>query len=470
MGVALDWGVAAAEWFALIRHELVLFAAVFFLLGALDELAVDCAYLWLRLTGRGKTPRVDESQLLKDPLGHRCAVLIPAWQEAAVIGTTISHSLKAWPHRELWLFVGHYRNDPATAAAAHAASRTDPRVRVIMAAVDGPTCKADCLNHLFRALLDREAETGERAGFVVLHDAEDMVDPAALPLLDRAMEDCDFAQLPVVALPQRRSLWIGGHYTDEFAEAHAKTMVVRSALGVPIPGAGVGCAISRPLLDLLDEARGGQGPFAAGALTEDYELGLTVGREGGRARFVRCRTKTGRLIATRAYFPADRTSAVRQKTRWIHGIALQGWDRLGWRGGPVDLWMQLRDRRGPFAALLLAMAYTLILVAGVELVLNLAGIVQTAPMSPALYALLLLNTLALLWRAIMRACFTARDHGLRQGALAVPRILVSNTIAILAGARALAAYLASLRGAPFVWDKTEHDDHPALAAVPGLKP
>ncbi len=159
---------------------------------------------------------------------------------------------------------------------------------------------------------------------------------------------------------------------------------------------------------------------------------------------------------------------MRQKTRWIHGIALQSWDRLGWRGGPADLWMQLRDRRGPFAALLLAMAYTLILVAGVELLLNVAGTVQTAPISPELYALLLLNTLALLWRAILRACFTARDHGLIQGAVAVPRILVSNTIAILAGARALAAYLASLRGAPFMWDKTEHDEHPTSVAMPGL--
>ncbi len=462
MGVALDWWVAVAGWLAPFRHELVLFAAVFFLVGALDELAVDLTYLWLRLTGRVSTLRIDDRNLVGLPLSHRCAVLIPAWRETSVIGATIAHALTVWPQRELWLFVGCYRNDPGTAAAARAASQSDTRLHIVSVDVDGPTSKADCLNHLFKALRDQEKQTGEKAGFVVLHDAEDMVDPAALPLLDRALEDCDFAQLPVVALPQRRSLWIGGHYTDEFAEAHGKNMVVRSALGVPIPGAGVGCAISRPLLDLLDEGRGGRGPFAVGALTEDYELGLTVGREGGRSRFLRYRANTDRLIATRAYFPADRRAAVRQKTRWIHGIALQSWDRLGWWGGPADLWMQLRDRRGPFAALLLAIAYALILAAGVELLLNTAGIAPAAPVSAELYVLLLLNTLALLWRAIVRACFTARDHGLLQGVVAVPRILVSNTIAILAGARALAGYLASLRGAPFVWDKTEHDEHPAL--------
>ena len=35
-----------------------------------------------------------------------------------------------------------------------------------------------------------------------------------------------------------------------------------------------------------------------------------------------------------------------QKARWLHGIAFQGWERLGWWGRPVDLWMELRDRRG----------------------------------------------------------------------------------------------------------------------------
>lgn len=463
--------MAAWEWFALARNELSLFAAVFVLLGAIDEMAVDCTYLWLRSSGRCLTPRIDEAKLSRGPLSHRCAIFIPAWQEARVIGATVSHALDVWPHQELWLFVGCYRNDPETAAAAAAArAQADPRLRVIVADVDGPSCKADCLNHLFTALRRREAETGEIAGFVVLHDAEDMVDPAALPLLDRAMEDCDFAQLPVVALPQRRSPWIAGHYSDEFAEAHGKNMVVRSALGIPIPGAGVGCAINRPLLNLLDEARGGRGPFAVGALTEDYELGLTIGREGGRARFLRHRTTTGRLIATRSYFPSDRKSAVRQKTRWTHGIALQGWDRLGWRGGPVDLWMQLRDRRGPFAALLLAIAYSLIVFTLVELLLSAGGVAPVVPISRELSLLLILNTLALLWRALMRACFTAREHGLLQGLLAVPRIVVSNTIAILAGVRALSAYVASLRGAPFVWDKTTHDEHPTSAPMPALRP
>ena len=342
------------------------------------------------------------------------------------------------------------------------ATGKDPRVRLIRVARDGPTCKADCLNHLYRALRKREISSGERAGFVVLHDAEDMVDRAALPLLAGAMSEYDFVQLPVLALPQRHSIWIAGHYCDEFAEAHARTMVVRDALGAPIPGAGVGCAISRGMLDKLDQARGGHGPFAVGALTEDYELGLTVGTLGGRGKFLRCRTTDGRLIATRAYFPSDIVSAVRQKTRWIHGIALQGWDRLGWGGKPIALWMQLRDRRGPFAAFLLALAYSLILLVGLEQGLVMAGLTPFVPLSPELLLLLMLNTGVLIWRAVLRVIFTGREHGLAEALLAAPRIVISNAIAILAGRRAFAAYLASLRGAPFAWDKTDHRHHPTV--------
>ena len=119
-----------------------------------------------------------------------------------------------------------------------------------------------------------------KAHMVVLHDAEDMVDPAALVLLDRAVWRSDFAQLPVMALPPSDSRWIASHYSDEFAESHAKAMVVRDALGCAIPGAGVGSAIARPMLVRLARAHQGE-PFARHSLTEDYELGQRVVALGG---------------------------------------------------------------------------------------------------------------------------------------------------------------------------------------------
>ena len=105
------------EWLALAERELLLFAAVFFLIGALDELAMDCAWFWLRITGRGRTARIERAAHVGRPLAGRAALLIPAWHEDRLIGDTIAHALAAWPQDALRVYVGCYRNDPATAQA-----------------------------------------------------------------------------------------------------------------------------------------------------------------------------------------------------------------------------------------------------------------------------------------------------------------------------------------------------------------
>ncbi len=451
-----------AQWFLLGHHELLLFTAAFFAVGVLDEFAMDMLYAWFRIGKGARTPRLEDDRGVGPAnLAGIAAVFIPAWREAAVIGPTVSHMLSVWPQDELRIYVGCYRNDPQTIASALAAARGDDRVRLVIHGADGPTSKADCLNRLYAALRDDEARAGAEARMVVLHDAEDMVDPAALALLDRAMWGADFAQLPVMALPQRTSGWIGSHYSDEFAESHAKAMVVRDALGAAIPGAGVGCAIARQML-----ARFGPEPFARESLTEDYELGLRVAALGGHGRFLRCRSSDGRLVATRAFFPAQLDEAVRQKTRWMHGIALQGWDRLGWRGSAADLWMQLRDRRGPLAAILLVLAYALVLVTAAVWLFASVGLVEPPTLTPTLQILLAINLGGLLWRTIMRGLFTAREFGWREGVRALPRVIISNIIAIMAGRRAVLAYCRTLRGAPVVWDKTDHRDHPVFALAP----
>lgn len=454
----------AFEWFLLVQHELLLFAAVFFALGVADEIFVDLAYLRLRFSGRARTGRIDEDEWAQRPLAGKAAIFIPAWSEAGVIGPTIAHALRVWPQDRLTLYVGCYRNDADTIASACVAARGDPRIRLVIGPSEGPTSKADCLNRLYTALCEDERRSGEMIRMVVLHDAEDMVDPAALPLLDDALRDMDFVQLPVLALPQADSRWIGSHYSDEFAEGHAKTMVVRSALGGGIPGAGVGCAIDRSMLARLAQAQSGV-PFASQSLTEDYELGLRVAALGGRSRFLRARTSAGRLVATRAYFPSDLVLAVRQKTRWMHGISLQGWDRLGWSGSPVQLWMQLRDRRGPFAALLLATAYLLVGLVTIGWIATELGMLTPPPLTPVLKALLLFNIVGFALRGVTRFAFTAREFGLREGLRALPRMIVSNVVTIMAGRRALAAYARTLRGEPVRWDKTEHFDHPALSRL-----
>jgi bacteriophage N4 adsorption protein B len=449
-----------------IEHELLLFAAFWFIVGAIDEAALDLSYLWLRFTGRLREARValgDEAA----PLRGRAAVLVAAWQEADVIGAMIAHTLKAWPHAGMTLYVGCYANDPATLATAMKGAGGDRRVRIVVNDRPGPTTKADCLNRLYAALCRDEDRWGERYRSVVLHDAEDMVHPAALSLIDRTLAEVGFVQLPVRPEPQAASRWIAGHYGDEFAEAHAKSMVVRSKIGAAIPAAGVGCGFDRDLLTALARERSGRGsgdPFAAESLTEDYELGLLVSRSGASSRFLRVRDHLGELVATRAYFPGRLDEAVRQKARWLHGIAFQGWDRLGWFGGPLDVWMALRDRRGPLTALVLACAYLLVLIEGVLAIARFAGWQGTLEVSPLLGAMMAVSFAAFAWRTLWRFGFTAGEYGLTEGLRAVLRIPVANIIAIMAGRRALVAYARSLMGEVPGWDKTAHASHPAEPA------
>lgn len=459
------------DWLPILRHELLLFAAFWFIVGAVDEFAVDLVWIWMRLTGRAQAAWLPEG-FERQELGDQVAVFIPAWQEAAVIGSTVRHTLENWRQSGLRLYVGCYRNDPETVAAAIAAAAGDSRLRIVIHERDGPTTKADCLNRLYAAMQADEARMGRAYAALVLQDAEDMVHPAGLVAIDRALCDADFVQLPVRPVVHPRSRWISAHYAEEFTESHAKVMVVRDFLGAALPAAGVGSGFSRQAIEALAatrKAQGEAGPFAAECLTEDYELGLLVSQMGGSGRFLRLRDSAGNLVATGSFFPASLAAAVRQKTRWVHGIALQGWDRLGWGDRPVDWWMALRDRRGPLTALVLAVAYLLVVIEGLMALARWAGLpVPHLQPSPALVFMLAISLMAFGWRAMFRMLFTAREYGWAEGLRAVARMPLANIIAIMAGRRALFAYLVSLRSGTVSWDKTVHQSHPAAFAREAL--
>ena len=433
-----------------------MFAAAGGLLFALDDLLVDLIYFarsgWRALTVYTRFPRAFACDLAPPDQPGRLAVFIPAWDEAAVIERMLRATLDRYRHDDYRLYVGSYRNDAATAASI--ARVGDHRVRPVPVPADGPTTKADCLNHLYAALGADEAAGAPRAKAVVLHDAEDLVHPLELRLFDRLVERAALVQLPVLPLPDKESRWISGHYADEFAQSHIKELVVREAVGAAIPLAGVGCAIERGALDLLAAVHGGS-PFARASLTEDYELGLRLGALGLRTIFVRIPAAPGSraVVASQGHFPADLDAAVRQKARWIGGIALAGWDRLGWSGGAGERWMRMRDRRGPFAALLLVAGYTALLLWLQLAVAGALGAPVAVPISPLLAALLTINFWLLGWRLLMRFGFTAAAYGVGEGLRSIPRLLVGNLVAILAARRALNLHEA---GGPPRWDKTRH--------------
>lgn len=446
-------------WLDVLARELTLFACVGILVGGVDDFAVDCLFFLRALCHRLRRSR-EEPRLaaLVAPTTPRIAIFVAAWDEAAVIGRMLRTALDRIEYPEYAIYVGTYPNDRATIEAVSDIAQQDERIRIVVGDRPGPTTKADCLNAIWCALRRDEAADGVRFDAIALHDAEDVVHPGELQVQATYLATHDLVQIPVLPLIDRRSRLIACHYADEFAEAHAKQLPIRTMLGAGMPLAGVGCAIRRDMLERIAADRGGY-PFDASSLTEDYELGLTVKRLRGRSVFARVAEDVGGApVAVRALFPGHIDAAVRQKTRWMIGIALAGWDRVGW--GPVrdwsDHWMRMRDRRVLLAVMVLAAAYVAIVANAATIAAHQLFGIAARPTPPTRH-ILLLSTLAILfWRLTVRAFFVGRTYGRNEAILSIPRAVVGNIIALLAARRAVFRYIAMLRGHHVQWDKTTH--------------
>ena len=442
----------------LVMRELMLFSCVGFLVGSIDELLIDLVWIgrsvWRRLFVYPRFEAWTARKLAHRPDAKSFAVFIPAWDEAAVIGPMLDAAKRAYAEDRTHIFVGCYPNDLPTIEIV--CRREDYRLSLVETATDGPTTKAHCLNQLYGALKKHEQRSGRLFDGIILHDADDVISPYEARIFDRLADRFGMIQLPVVPLPDRESRWISGHYCDEFAESHTKTQIVREALGAALPGAGVGCMIRRDVIEML--AKGSEGrPFAEASLTEDYELGLRLGAFGVRPAFVRI-PDLGPfgIVATQAHFPTSFTAAVQQKARWMTGIGLAGWDRLGWGQGWVENWMRWRDRRGVMAAAILFAAYLAVLLCSGLLVWSVLTGSRPPQVGPIVTLLLHINAGMLLWRLFCRAFFVTRIYGWREGIRSLPRTLVANVISIVAARRAVKRYLAMRKRGQVEWDKTSH--------------
>jgi adsorption protein B len=444
--------------FGAIQGELLLFGAFWFLVGAIDDLCIDVAWIGIQVSRHFRTSRIES---LSDGQGKGqegpMAVFVPVWAESAVIGTMLQNCLVSWKDSPClhYIYVGYYPNDPASRDCIMDVAKNAPHIRPVLVDHDGPTTKADSLNSLWAALVEDERTGGYTNKAIILHDAEDAVHPDELAIFDQLIGEYAAVQLPVIPIRTQGSLWVSGHYCDEFAESHGKTMIVREALGAALPLAGVGCAIERVMLGRIAAQNGGK-PFDESSLTEDYELGLRIGALGGRTKMARSTGRDGRLVGTRSCFPETLSASVRQKSRWLTGIAFAGWDRLGWHGGLAQKWMLLHDRRSIFAALVIFLAYAGIASFLLELLFATENYFLSRPIPPILRNLLLVNSLFLFWRLGIRVAFVASVYGPAEAALSILRVVVANLIAILSARRAFATYLRHCFGAPLRWDKTEH--------------
>ena len=150
------------------------------------------------------------------------------------------------------------------------------------------------------------------------------------------------------------------------------------------------------------------------------------------------------------------TLPVRQKSRWIAGIALSGWDRLGWQGGLAETWMRIHDRRALMGALVLVAGYAALLLTAVIGITGWAWDLPIPQYSSTLHQMFAITATLLVWRLAVRMFFVTRAYGWREGARSVPRALIANIVAIVAARRAVSVYLRMRRDGVVRWEKTAH--------------
>jgi adsorption protein B len=336
---------------------------------------------------------------------------------------------------------------------------------------DGPTSKGDCLNWTYQAMLEYEHRRGVDFEIIMTHDAEDLVHPESLLLINWFSRDYEMVQIPVLPLGTPWREWTHGIYCDEFAEYQFKDIPVRQKLGGFLPSNGVGTGFERTALESLRREHAGR-IFDPQCLTEDYENGFRMHAAGYRQIFVPIRLRRDGPVATREYFPRKRRAAIRQRSRWVAGIALQGWQRHGWRAPVRQLYWFWRDRKGLIGNLLSPLANvpflywlcTLVLPTGVchwrlEIVLP-HWLTDVCLTSMGIAAV----------QTSVRVHLCARIYGARFAAGAPLRVFWANIVNFAATVQALEQFaMAHLRQHSLEWRKTEHV-YPGIALQTQVRP
>jgi adsorption protein B len=420
------------------------------LLSGLDDLFVAVVYL---ATRRKQFPWPADADLERAP-ERRIAIFVPLWREHRVIGQMLAHNLSVIRYSNYDIFVGVYPNDELTERAVAEAAQRDPRVHLAVCPHDGPTSKGDCLNWIFRRMEAFELRQRVRFEIVITHDAEDLVHPSSLRLVNWYSRSYEMVQVPVLALPTPARELTHGMYCDEFAETQTKDIPVRQRLGGFLPSTGVGAGFDRASLERLAASRGGR-IFDPSCLTEDYDNGLRFHAMGLRQVFLPIVHDHAGPVATREYFPRNMRAAIRQRSRWVAGIALQGWQHHGWRlPGRQRYWLW-RDRKGLVGSLLAPATNLISLYAIAAWLAGRPPVLEGVPPAIA-WACAAVAAIAALQMAIRAHC-CARVYGWRTAALVPVRALWANQVNGLATAAALLQFVkARLRRRDLAWRKTDH--------------
>jgi len=461
-------------WLWLTFRVLFIVLLFIFLISGIDDLLIDIFFIvrWTtrKFFKRRKIKPMTVEMLSKVP-EKPVAIIIPAWQESPVILRMLFNTTASVLYKNYHIFVGTYPNDEATKLEVEKAREVYPNIDAIVTPKDGPTNKADCLNWVFEGIRLFEKNNDVKFAFYLMHDAEDIIHPLSLKYYNYLIPRFHFIQLPVFPLEAKWYQFVTGVYMDEFAESHTKDMRVRELISHTLPSAGVGTAISREALEYLAETNHNQ-VFDISSLTEDYVLGLRLDKFEGKKMFLQqnvvkesmelahgAKNKKQEPLATREYFPSNFRQAVRQKSRWILGIALQGWG-IGWARTCGQNYFLFRDRKSIVTNISVMFGYLLILYSGCMALLRSYTSINVPPLArPGELTFIGLITVTgmFVWRMGSRVLSSWHIYGPKHGLLAMPRLIVGNVLNFCATYCAIRQFVAAkFSNKNPEWIKTDH--------------
>ena len=269
--------------------------------------------LWLLLSAWDRPARLRSTagpNRFKDPR-LSFSVLIPAREEEAVIGETITRVWAAnYPLRLLEIIVICQRDDAGTIAAVNTQIARLQTRHVRLVVYDAPPFnKPHALNEGFAA---------SKGDVVTIFDAEDDVHPDIFNLMNTVMlKDGVGVVQGGVQLMNFKEHWFSAFNCVEYFFYFRSRLQFNARVGM-VPLGGNTVSIRRDLVERV-------GGWDEGCLTEDADIGVRLSALGEQIRVV----YDSRWV-TREETPHTPAALVKQRTRWCQGF-LQVFLKGDWR-------------------------------------------------------------------------------------------------------------------------------------------
>ena len=456
--------------------------ALLYILMGLDDFIWDLIALYYKR--KRKDVYLNMQEISATPY-KLLAVIIGAWREDNVIEDVIHNFLESsiYPKSMYHIFLGVYPNDEATIQAVRRLTEQYPNVHLIINEKNGPTSKAQNINHVIKQITKFELDHSWKFSSYTIHDAEDVVHPYELKITNTLVLRYPALQFPVFPQIKKPSFSnffpniTSSSYADEFAENHLLTMVNRDVLGAFVPSAGTGFVLTKAVLDAFPDGN----VLPNDSLTEDYRLSLTLYEKEIPMHYVMDKivrvnddyTVKFDYISTRSMFPNTFHTAVRQKTRWITGITMQSMkfkDVFISKLPLIGRYSLYKDQKAKVGNLLAFIGYPVFIYFIASFFIDLPIIYPAFSLS---WYLSLIVTILMIERQIFRAISIYRIYGLRSVFFAVLfppllpfRIIWGNIINFTATVKSFRTFYfsstetkvkkANKPKKPMTWDKTDH--------------